>query len=104
MGSTINNVVSISSDESVNQGVLRQVMVSTLKYMKNADTGKLFHNIDALLQLNKYTEYIERRVSFFEVEAALNGDRYTTIDSFLKDTELIFHNCVKYHSSEHSLY
>ena len=47
-------------------------MSSTLQYMKNADPSGLFAKVDVLLTLNKYTEFIERPMSFFEVEKSLN--------------------------------
>ena len=67
-------------------------MASTLLYMKNVDTNSVFHKADVLFNLNKYTECIERPLSFFEVEQLLNEGKYLTLESFLADMKLIFDN------------
>ena len=96
--------VTIKSIKDADPAVLKKVMASTLLYMKNIDTNSVFHKSDVLFNLNKYTEYIQRPLSFFEVEQLLNEGKYLTLESFLADMKLIFDNCINYHTSEYSKY
>ena len=76
--STPTNKATISSVKDADPEVLKKVMASTLLYMKNIDTNSVFHKSDVLFNLNKYTECIERPLSFFEVEQLLNEGKYLT--------------------------
>ena len=83
--------VTMNSIQDADPAILKKVMASTLLYMKNIDTNSVFHKADVLFKLNKYTEYIERPLSFFEVEKLLNEGKYVTAES-LTDMKLIFDN------------
>ena len=76
--STPTNKATIKSIKDADPEVFEKSYGFDVLYMKNIDTHSVFHKSDVLFQLNKYTEYIERPLSFFEVEQLLNEEVFNT--------------------------